>query len=153
MSVSVCVCVCPRSYLRNYASYLHQFFMHVIYVTCCHGSVLLWRRSDMLCISDFTDNVIFAHKLRLLDVAGRLKLWGSHAASGLARKNNSCRQWNMYDIMFAHNVPAYIATRKWRVLKVTTGGNTVGRVCSLWLPCFICNNGTVSCACHIIILH
>ena len=26
---------------------------------------------------------------------------------------------NVYDIMLAHNVRAYIATRKWRVLKVT----------------------------------
>jgi len=26
---------------------------------------------------------------------------------------------SVYEIMLAHNVPAYIATRKWRVLKVT----------------------------------
>jgi len=26
---------------------------------------------------------------------------------------------NIYDIMLAHNVPAYIATRKWRELKVS----------------------------------
>ena len=26
---------------------------------------------------------------------------------------------NIYDVMLVHNVPAYIATRKWRVLKVT----------------------------------
>jgi len=40
MSVSVCVCVfvCPRLYLRNCTSYLHQFFVHVSY-GC--GSVLL----------------------------------------------------------------------------------------------------------------
>jgi len=36
---------------------------------------------------------------------------------------------NIYDIVLAHNVPAYIATRKWRVLKVTPGGNTGGGVC------------------------
>jgi len=29
MSVSVGVCVCPRSYLRNCTSDLHQFFVHV----------------------------------------------------------------------------------------------------------------------------
>ena len=31
---------------------------------------------------------------------------------------------NIYGIMFAHNVPAYIVTGKWRVLKVTLGGYT-----------------------------
>ena len=35
-----------------------------------------------------------------------------------------------------------IATRKWRVLKVTpTGGNTGGGVCGLWLPC-CCDGST-----------
>ena len=60
MSVSVCLCmfVCLRSYLRNYTSDLHQFFfMHVTYG---RGSVLLWRRSDMLCTYGFMDDVIFA---------------------------------------------------------------------------------------------
>jgi len=63
MSVSVClslcVFVCPRSYLRNYRSDLHQFFVHITYGL---GSVLLWRLSDMLCTSGFMDDVIFAHK-------------------------------------------------------------------------------------------
>jgi len=37
-----------------------------------------------------------------------------------------------YDIMLARNVHGYIATRKWRVPKVTpTGGNTGGGVCGL----------------------
>ena len=35
--------------------------------------VLFWWRNDMLPISGFVDDVIFAHKLRLLDVAARLK--------------------------------------------------------------------------------
>jgi len=67
MSVSVCLCVfvCPRSYLRNYTSDLHQIFVRVNYGS---GSVLLWWRSDMLCTSGFMDDVIFAHKPRLLDV-------------------------------------------------------------------------------------
>jgi len=61
----VCVClsvlfVCPRSYLRNCASDLHQIFVHVTYG---RGSVLFWRRSDTLRISGFVDDVIFAHKL------------------------------------------------------------------------------------------
>jgi len=66
MSVSVCLCVSvclsvhDHAYLRNYTSDLRQFFVHV---TSGHGSVLLWRRSDMLRISGFVDDVTFAHKL------------------------------------------------------------------------------------------
>ena len=75
MRVSVCF-VCPRSYLRNYKSDLHQSFMHVTYG---RGSVLLWRRDDTLCTSGF----MFAHKPRLLDVATQLKR-SAHAALGLA---------------------------------------------------------------------
>jgi len=70
MSVSVCLSVCAivclRSYLRNYTSDLRHFF---VYVTYGRGSVLFWQRSDMLCTSGFMDDVIFAHKPRLLDVA------------------------------------------------------------------------------------
>jgi len=64
--VSVCVFVCPRSYLRNYTSDLYQIFTYVAYG---RGSVLHCRRSDTLRISGFMDDVIFA--LRLLDVAAR----------------------------------------------------------------------------------
>ena len=78
--VCVCVFVCPRLYLRNYISDLHQFFVHV---TAGRGSVLLWRHSDTLCISGFMNDVIFAHKPRLLDVAAQLKR-SAHAALGLA---------------------------------------------------------------------
>ena len=46
-------------------------------VTYGHGSLLLWRRSDVLCISGFMDDVIFSHKLVLLDVAAQLKRSGS----------------------------------------------------------------------------
>jgi len=55
--------------------------VHVIYG---RGSVLLWRRSDMLCTSGFMDD-IFAHKPRLLDVAAQLKR-SAHAAFGLTIK-------------------------------------------------------------------
>ena len=78
--VSVCVFVCPRSYLRNYTSDLHQIFVHVTYG---RGSILLWRRSDILRTSDFMDDVIFAHKPRLVDVAAQMKR-SAHAALGLA---------------------------------------------------------------------
>ena len=80
VSVCVCVCVCQRSCLRNYTPDLHQFFVHVTYG---RGSVLLRWRSDMLCTSGFMDDVIFAHKPRLLDVAAQLKR-SAHAALGVA---------------------------------------------------------------------
>jgi len=79
-AVCVCVFICRRSYLLNYTSDLHQFFMHVTYG---RGSVLLWRRSDTLCTPGFMDDVIFAHKSRLLDVVAQLKR-SAHAALGLA---------------------------------------------------------------------
>ena len=69
MSVSVCLCVCVL--VRD-----HIFgTTRPIFTTFCacsygRGSVLLWRRSDMLCISGFMNDVIFTHKPRLLDVAG-----------------------------------------------------------------------------------
>ena len=49
------------------------------------GSVLLWQRSDTLCTSGFMDDVMFAHKPRLLDVAAQLKR-SAHAALGLVYK-------------------------------------------------------------------
>jgi len=98
MSVSVCLCVClcvcvfvcPRSYLQNYTSNLQQFF---VLVTCGHGLALLWQRSDMLRISGFMDDIIFAHKLRLVDVAARLRQSGSRAALSLTRGDTRCRHW------------------------------------------------------------
>jgi len=59
---------------------LHQIFAHVTYG---RGSVLLWQHSDKLCTSGFMDDVIFAHKPGLLDVATQLKR-SAHAALGLA---------------------------------------------------------------------
>jgi len=88
--LSVCVFVCPRSYIRNYTSDLHQFFAHV---TCGRGSVL-WRRSDTLSTSGFMDDVIFAHKPRLVDVAAQQKR-SAHVTLGLAiklRNNTSCQR-------------------------------------------------------------
>jgi len=78
--LSVCVFVCPRSYRQNYTSNLHHFFAHATYG---RGSVLLWRCSDTLCTSGFMNDVIFAHKPRLLGVAAQLKR-SAHAALGLA---------------------------------------------------------------------
>jgi len=52
--VGMCVFVCPRSYLRNYTSDLHQFFERATYG---RGPVLLWRRNDTLYTSSLIDNV------------------------------------------------------------------------------------------------
>jgi len=68
--MTVSPCVCMRSHLRNYTSDRHQILVRV---TCGRGSIFLWRRSDKLRISGFVDDVIVAHKLRLLDVAARLR--------------------------------------------------------------------------------
>ena len=54
-----------------------------MHVTYCHGSVLLWRCNDTLYTSGFMDDVIFARKPRLLDVAAQLKR-SAHAALGMA---------------------------------------------------------------------
>ena len=91
-----------------------------------HGSVLLWRRSDMLCTSGFTNDVIFAHKPRLLDVVAQLKRI-AHAALGLAincvRSNTSCRPTDAW---------VYFSGAKSNL----PGGNTGGGVCGLRQPCF-----------------
>jgi len=49
----------------------------------------------MLCTSVFMDDVIFAHKPRLLDLAAQLKR-SAHAALGLAT-NTSCRPTDARD--------------------------------------------------------
>jgi len=50
-----------------------KFFVHGI-CGSGSGSVLLWQRSDMLCTSGFMDDIIFAHKPKLLSVATQLRL-------------------------------------------------------------------------------
>jgi len=79
----VCLCVCVRlsaiCLFGTTRPIFTEFFAHI---TCGRGSVLLWRRSDTLRTSGFMDDVIFAQKPRLLDVAAQLKR-GAHAALGL----------------------------------------------------------------------
>jgi len=79
MCVSVCLCVCPFAII---SSELHIQSSLISYAYG-RGSVLLSRRSDTLRTSDFTDDVIFAHKPRLPDVAAQLKR-SAHAGLGLA---------------------------------------------------------------------
>ena len=52
-------------------------------VTYDRGSVLLWQRSDTLCISGFMNDVIFDHQPRLPDYGALVKR-SAHAALGLA---------------------------------------------------------------------
>jgi len=54
-----------------------------MHVTYGRDSVLLWLRSDTLCTSGFVDDIMFAHKPRLFDIAAQLKR-SAHAALGLA---------------------------------------------------------------------
>ena len=71
ISVSVCVFVRDRVFGTTRPIFTKLF----VHVTCGRGSVLLWRRIDVLCTSTsgFMDDVILAHKPRLLDVAAQLK--------------------------------------------------------------------------------
>jgi len=84
-----------------------------VHVTYGRGSVLLWQHSDMLCTSGFMDDVIFAHKPKLLDVAAQLKRSG-HAALRLA-------------VIPAAGQRTHGTT--FRALNVPSGGNTGGGVC------------------------
>jgi len=84
MSVSACLCLSVRDRIFGTTRPIFANFS-AVHVTYGRGSVLLWRRSDTLCTSGFMDDVIFAHKQRLLDVAAQLKRI-AHAALGLVTK-------------------------------------------------------------------
>ena len=81
MRVSVCLSVCDHIFGTTRPIFT-KIFVHVTYG---RGSVLRWWRSDMLCTTSFTDDVMFTHKPRLLNVATQLKR-SAHAALGLAIK-------------------------------------------------------------------
>ena len=73
--------VCSRDHIFGTTRLiLTKIIVHVIYG---RGSVLHWRSSDVLCTSGFMDDIIFAHKPMLLDVASQLKR-SAHAALGMA---------------------------------------------------------------------
>jgi len=54
----VCVSVCPRAYLWNRWTDLHEIFVQI---PCGRGSVLLWRHCDTLCTSGFMDHATYRH--------------------------------------------------------------------------------------------
>jgi len=73
MSVSVCLSVCVSACFSVHGHIFRTacpiFTKVFVRVTYGRGSFLLWRHSDTLCVSGFMDDVIFAHKPRLLDEA------------------------------------------------------------------------------------
>ena len=85
LSVCLSVSISPEVHIRSLPNFLH--------VTCGRGSIHHWRRSDMLCISGFTDDVIFARKpgcstSRLSERSAHLGLGYKRCA---LRSNISCR--------------------------------------------------------------
>jgi len=70
MSVSVCVCVCLSVRDHIFGTTRQIFTNFFVLVTYGRGSVF---SGDPLRISGFVDDVIVAHKLRLLDVAAWLR--------------------------------------------------------------------------------
>ena len=82
MNLSVCLCVffSVRNHIFGTTRPIFTIFVRVTYG---RDSVLLWRRSDMLRTFGFMNDVISAHKPRLLGVAAQLRR-SSHAALGLA---------------------------------------------------------------------
>jgi len=90
--VCVSVCLSVRDHIFGTARPIFTNFLCMLPMAVarfCSGGVVI---GPTLCISGFMDAVIFAQKLRLLDVSARLRQRGSHAALDLARRNTRCRQ-------------------------------------------------------------
>jgi len=56
--VMSCLSVCLSVHSHNSKTTRPNFIKFCMHVACGRGSVLFWRRCDMLCISGFTDDVI-----------------------------------------------------------------------------------------------
>ena len=88
----VCLSVCLHLSVHDHIFGTIRPIFTKLFVGVTYGygraSVLFWQRSDTLCTSGFMDDVIFAHKPRLLDVAAQLKR-SAHTALGLA---TNCEQ-------------------------------------------------------------
>ena len=121
-----CLCVCLSAIISpelHVQSSTH-FLLHVTYG---RGSVLLLRCIDTLCTSGFMDDVIFAQKPRLLDVAAQQKR-SAHAV----RSNMSCRQ-RTHGTTF-------------RALKVTSRVAKPGAESAVY-DCLVCYLSTSQCLC------
>jgi len=118
--VCVCLSVIISSELHVQSS---PIFVHVTYGS---GSVLVWQHSDMLYTSGFMDDVIFAHKPRLFNVAAQLKR-STHAVLGLAI-NQLCA------VIPVAGQRTHGTT--FRALKVTSQVATPGAVSALLNVCY-----------------
>jgi len=63
--------VSSRSGLATLRTAIHLLLTYLL-TYYGRGSVLLWQRCDTLCTSVFMDDVMFAHKLRQLNMAAQL---------------------------------------------------------------------------------
>ena len=79
--VCLCVCLSAHDHIFETTRPIFTKYFFACYLWPWLGPPL--RRSDALCTSGFMDDVIFAHKPRLLDVAAQLKR-SAQAALGLA---------------------------------------------------------------------
>ena len=57
MSLSVCLCVCLSANIS--LEPLYRFANFFLQIPCCHGSILLGQRCNMLCTSGFMNDVTF----------------------------------------------------------------------------------------------
>jgi len=71
MSVSVCLRVCLSAIISGTTRPIFTKFLCMLPMAVARSFSV--RRSDTLRISGFMDDVMSAHKLRLLDVAARLR--------------------------------------------------------------------------------
>ena len=55
--VCLCVCLSVCEHISGTAGLIFAKF--VLQIPCGHGSLLIWRRCDTLCISGFIDDVTF----------------------------------------------------------------------------------------------
>ena len=127
MNVSVCLClcvfVCPRSYLRTiHVRSSRNFFVRVTYG---RGSVLLWRRSDTLRTSGFTDDqpCRYDHKPCRYDCGHICKAAGR-------RRSAEAQLTRSLGLGYKRRVGIPVAGTG-LLLAVGLGGSTGGGVCRL----------------------
>jgi len=138
--LSVCTCVClgvclstiisPELHVRSSPSFLCMLPMAVTWsfsggVVICYVHPVLWMTLYLLHISwgCSTSPPGWGSEAQAQPKAWRvaIPLQAADARDYFLQSGHTGPQWVcwIFDIMFAHNVPTYIATRKWRVLKVT----------------------------------